>query len=435
VRADLGGVTSATSTGSDSQLVHIGRQAIYDRAGEVIGYELLFRGGIEDTEAHRRNAYATSQVIVNAFAEFGLEQIVGGKPCFLNLTREFLVGDLPLPFEPGRVVLEILESVVLDDDVLAGVASLVEQGFQIALDDFVWGQGHEKLLDLASYVKIDMLESDPQTVVSTVFTVRRHPQIKLVAERVQTPELQDLAQKFGFDYFQGHAYGRPQTLSAISLNPSRMRRLELFGALTAADIEMNKVVQIVTTDPALSYRVLQATNSAATGLPRKVASVREAIMMLGTDRIRQWVALMLVSDISEATEEQLSTMMSRAKLCQTIADRLNVPSDAAFTVGLLSGVGELVAEPMAELVSRMPVTAEIVEALVHGKGRLGEVLAMVQAYEKSDLSALREAPVSSAELARAYLSALGWSQRTVGGVLGGKAANRLPAEALRRVQR
>lgn len=429
------GVTSATSTGRESQLVHIGRQAIYDRAGEVVGYELLFRGAAESDEAHRRNAYATSQVIVNAFAEFGLEQIVGDRPCFLNLTREFLVGDLPLPVEPGRVVLEILESVAVDDDVLAGVTNLVNQGFKIALDDFVWGQGHERLLDLASYVKIDMLNSDPQTVVSTVFTVRRHAQIKLIAERIETRELVDLAHKFGFDLFQGHEYGRPQTLSAVSLNPSRMRRLELFGALTAADIEMSKVVEIVTTDPALSYRVLQATNSAATGLPRKVSSVREAIMMLGTDRIRQWVALMLVSDISEATEEQLSTMMSRAKLCQTVADRLGAASDAAFTVGLLAGVGELVAESMSELVTRLPVSAEIVEALVEGKGRLGEVLAMVKAYEKSDLPALEGGPLSSADMARSYLSALGWSQRTIGGVLGGQAKRRLPEEALRRVQR
>jgi c-di-GMP-related signal transduction protein len=410
-------VTSVTSTGNESQLVHIGRQAIHDRTGEVVGYELLFRGGADATEAHRRNAYATSQVIVNAFAEFGLEQLVGDRPCFLNLTREFLVGDLPLPFGPEQVVLEVLETVDVDDDVFAGVTMLADQGYLIALDDFVLGDGHDRLLDLASYVKLDLLDVDAATVTSTVTAVREYRHIKLVAERIESPHTRALAHDLGFDLFQGHIFGRPQTLTAVSLNPSRMRRLELFGALTSADIQMQQVVQIVTTDPALSYRVLQATNSASVGLPRKVSSVHEAITMLGIDRIRQWVALMLVSDISEATEEQLSTMMSRARLCQMIAERLEVPTDAAFTVGLLAGVAELVAEPMGELLVRLPVSTEITDALLHGRGRLGQVLSMVRAYEQSDLPALKTGPVSSAEMARAYLSALGWSQRTMAGAM------------------
>jgi EAL and modified HD-GYP domain-containing signal transduction protein len=416
-------VSPVTPTGNGN-LVHIGRQAIYDRTGAAVAYELLFRGSPDATGAERRNAHATSQVILSSFAEFGLDQLVGDLPCFLNITREFLVGELPLPFPPGQVVLEILETVEVDDEVVAGVAALVERGFRIALDDFVWGQGHEKLLSLASYVKVDMLGTDPQAAVSTVFAVRRYPGITLVAERVESPELIDLAHRLGFDLFQGHAYGRPQTLSAVTFNPSRIRRLELFGALAAVDIELEQVVRIVTGDPALSYRVLQATNSAAVGLPRKVSSVREAIMVLGTDRIRQWVALMLVSDISEATEQQLSTMMSRAKLCQTVAERLDVPSDTAFTVGLLASVAELLDEPVHELVTRLPLAPEIVAALVHGSGRLGQVLSMVRAYERTDMSALSGSPVSSAEMARAYLSALGWSKRTMAGVLAGRATAR-----------
>jgi c-di-GMP-related signal transduction protein len=136
--------------------------------------------------------------------------------------------------------------------------------------------------------------------------------------------------------------------------------------------------------------------------------------------------LMLVSDISEATEEQLTAMMSRARLCQLVAERLDVPPDTAFTVGLLASVVDLVAEPVEDLMTRLPVTAEIIDALRDGRGRLGEVLAMVRAYEDSDLTALAAGPVSSADMARAYLSAIGWSTTTVNGVLGGRAARRLP---------
>jgi c-di-GMP-related signal transduction protein len=411
---------ATTPTRTDStQLVHIGRQPIYDWGGHVVGYELLFRGAAEDIEATRRSSYATSQVIVNAFTEFGLEQLVGGRKCFINLTREFLVGDLPLPFDPDHAILEILETVEIDGAVLSGTAHLVEQGYEIALDDFVFGLGHERLLGLAAYVKLDLLIREPEELAEVVEQCRRYPGVKLVAERLETEEHILLAKRFGFDLLQGYAVGRPQVLSAVALSPSRLRRLELLGAVTAEDADLAKVVSIVQSDPALSYRVLRATNSAASGLPRRVGSVRDAVVLLGSAKIRQWAALMLVSDVAEsASEEQLSATMARARLCQTVAERLNLSGEAAFTVGLLAGVAELISEPIAEIAARLPLTVEIVEALVDGHGRLGQVLATVKAYELADEQALAASPVSSSELAKAYLSAVGWSMKTIEGALG-----------------
>ncbi|WP_433050997.1 EAL and HDOD domain-containing protein [Dactylosporangium sp. CS-033363] len=411
---------AATSPRTDStQLVHIGRQPIYDWGGHVVGYELLFRGAADDIEATRRSSYATSQVIVNAFTEFGLEQLVGGRKCFINLTREFLVGDLPLPFDPDHAILEILETVEIDGAVLSGTARLVEQGYEIALDDFVFGLGHERLLGLAAYVKLDLLIREPEELAEVVEQCRRHPGVKLVAERLETEEHILLAKRFGFDLLQGYAVGRPQVLSAVALSPSRLRRLELLGAVTAEDADLAKVVSIVQSDPALSYRVLRATNSAASGLPRRVGSVRDAVVLLGSAKIRQWAALMLVSDVAEsASEEQLSATMARARLCQTVAERLSLSGEAAFTVGLLAGVAELISEPIAEIAARLPLTVEIVEALVDGHGRLGQVLATVKAYELADEQALAASPVSSSELAKAYLAAVGWSMKTIEGALG-----------------
>lgn len=409
----------ATTSPDPTQLVHIGRQPLYDWAGHVVGYELLFRGAADEIEATRRTAYATSQVIVNAFTEFGLEQLVGGRKCFINLTRDFLVGDLPLPFDPDHAILEILETVEIDDAVLAGTARLVQQGYEIALDDFVFGLGHERLLGIAAYVKLDLLIREPDELAEVVARCRRYPGIKLVAERVESEEHILLAQRLGFDLLQGYAVGRPQVLTAVALSPSRLRRLELLGAVTAENADIAKVSTIVQSDPALSYRVLRATNSAASGLPRKVASVRDAVVLLGSAKIRQWAALMLVSDVAEsATEDQLSTTMARARLCQTVAERLGLQGEAAFTVGLLAGVAELISEPVAELASRLPLTVEVADALVDGHGRLGQVLSIVRAYEVADEQALAAAPVSSAELAKAYLSAVGWSMRTVEGALG-----------------
>lgn len=394
--------------------VHIGRQPIYDRGGAVVAYELLFRGSRTAVAADQSDAYATTQVILNAFAEFGLRQIVGDRRCLLNMTREFLVGELPLPFEPDRVVLEVLETVEVDDEVIAGVGALVERGFQIALDDFVFGTGHERLLGLASYVKLDVLGLEPAAIAESVARLRRRrPHLRLLAERIETAAQLDVVRGLGFDLFQGHIFARAQTLTAVSVNPSRMRRLELFTALTAANADLDQVVPIVTADPALSFRVLQATNAAAHGRYRKVSSIREAVTVLGYERIQQWVVLLMASDVAATSPEHLAGTLTRARLCQLIGRQAGVASDAAFTVGLLSGVADLLAEPMEDLVPRLPVTPEIAAALVDGSGRLGQVLTLARAYEQSDLPALAAAPMPTAELARAYLSAVGWTEDAI----------------------
>jgi len=149
-----------TASADGTQLVHVGRQPIFDVHGGVLAYELLFRGSVDAVAAGRQDTYATSSVMVNAFTEFGIREVAGDRLCFINLTREFLVGEIALPFGPEQVVLEVLETVRMDEQVVAGITALSEAGYRIALDDFVWGSGHEVLFGLASYVKLDLLDGD-----------------------------------------------------------------------------------------------------------------------------------------------------------------------------------------------------------------------------------------------------------------------------------
>src|SRR4051812_1807092 len=210
-----------------SGAVHGRRQPVFSRHGDVHGDELLFRGAAGAVDADERGAYATSRVLITAFTEIGIEPLCGRGLCFVNLTREFLVGDLPLPFDAEQVVLEILETVEIDDEVVAAVAELVRLGYRIALDDYVFGLGHEPLLELAAYVKIDVLETPPDALATTVERCRKYAGVKLVAERLETPEQLDRARALGFDYFQGYILGRPQVVSAAALSPSRLARVEL----------------------------------------------------------------------------------------------------------------------------------------------------------------------------------------------------------------
>jgi len=388
-----------------TQPVHVGRQPIFDRSGAVVAFELLFRGSFDAVEARRRDTYATSQVIINTFSEFGMDEVAGDRLCFLNLTTEFLTGKLILPFGPERVVLEVLETVVIDDEVIAGITALVGAGYRIALDDFVWGSGHERLLELASYVKLDLLDGDLSRLDYIVAEVRRHPGIQFVAERLETPAHVALADHYGFELRQGYVLSRPQVLSVPTLSPSRMRRLELLGALTSADADLERVLSIIASDPALSLRVLRVSNSAATGSPLRVSSVRQAVVMIGLAHIRQWAMLMVIDDVADATEEQMITVLTRARLCEIIAGSVGAAPDAAFMAGLIAGVADLLNLTPAAIAQQIPLSADIADALVKGTGAIGAVLRKVTAYEAGELG--------SHDLVVKYMDAIRWSSRAV----------------------
>jgi c-di-GMP-related signal transduction protein len=404
-------------------LVHVGRQPIYDRTGDVIAYELLFRDAAGATGASERSAEATGRVIVSAFTEFGLDQLVGERACFINVTREFLTGEFPIPFDPNQSVLEVVETVQVDDAVVAGVRKLVEQGYTIALDDFTLGM-HEGLLEFATYVKIDLLDVDPAVVAAAVQRCRAFPHVELIAERLEAEDDLQRAMELGFTYFQGHVLGHPHVLSTPTLSPARVSRLQLLVELTAAEIDFDEVVRLIARDPALSFRLLQATNSAASGLTSRVSSVHEAAILLGLDKVRQWVTLMLLSDLSTAREDQLATAMTRARACGAVAEQLGRPADAAFTAALLSGVAELTGQAPGDVAGKLPLSPDLVAALVDGTGPLGEIMIAIREYERGDPAALA-ALLTPDDAVRTYLDALRWSTEVLRSVTPAQATSEI----------
>lgn len=400
-------------------MVHVGRQPIYDRDGTVIAQELLFRAGATASSASRRDAHATARVLVAAFTEFGLDEVAGGRVCFINLTRDFLTGQLPLPFDCSQAVLEVLETTDVDEDVLAGVTSLAEQGYTIALDDFVFGTSHERLLDIATYVKIDMLDADEATIRATVVNCRLHAHLQLIAERLETPEALDLALSLGFEFFQGHILGRPHVSSTVALAPSRLTRMRIMAVLSTDDVDIDELIKLVGQDAGLSLRLLRATNAASFGLNRTVSSIRDAVVALGLTRLRQWVTLMVVADITEADPEQLGQLLIRARCSQLLAESVGLPGEPAYIGGLLSAVADLFNEPTDRVLNGVPLDQALTAALVTGTGPLGEVLATVRAYTASGVEPAPDTPppalatADPAALASLYLTAVRWANATL----------------------
>src|SRR5919204_3780432 len=112
--------------------IFVARQPIYDRELEVFAYDLLFSSG-ETSDADREvdSEAANSTVIVNTFANMGLQDLVGNRPAAMSVSKSFLLdaGSLQLPAE--RLILELHREVAGDDEVLAALSDLKMRGYTI----------------------------------------------------------------------------------------------------------------------------------------------------------------------------------------------------------------------------------------------------------------------------------------------------------------
>jgi EAL and modified HD-GYP domain-containing signal transduction protein len=392
--------------------VHVGRQPIYDTRTDLYGYELLFRRAALATDADQDDDGATTATILAAFSEFGASDLLGGKPGFINLTRAFLTGVLPLPFPPEAAVLEVIESVRLDQEVIEGALKLTQEGYRLALDDFVWSEAAEPLLAMADIAKIDVLAMSWEEVLLTAAHCRDHG-VQLLAEKVENADMMQRCLDEGFELFQGYHLGRPETMSIQTLSPGQTLALELVGKLGNPDTTTEEIEMAVRRDPALVYRLLRIANSASSGSTRQVSSIRDALVMVGVSRLRAWLVLLSLAPNGSGGASMVDAL-ARARTCERVARSANrVSPDTAFTAGLLHGVAESLGLSPTMLLERMPALgSDLGEALMGRPGPLREVLDAVIGYQRQDLVAASAGPVSLGAMADAYLGALAWTTET-----------------------
>src|SRR5690606_41495505 len=83
----------------NTSLPLLARQPILNRRQKVVGYELLCRPVPQDTRQWQDvfGDHATSEVLISAFNDIGIDQVTGGLPAFINFTRHWLHNPPMLP--------------------------------------------------------------------------------------------------------------------------------------------------------------------------------------------------------------------------------------------------------------------------------------------------------------------------------------------------
>lgn len=407
--------------------VRIGRQGIFSGRGRLLGHELLFRGlaqgeqdPLESSLGHDGNAedQATSHVIAATFGDFGIHELSAGLPLYINMTRAFLVGDLPMPFGPGGVVLEILENITVDDELMDALMDLRDLGYQLAVDDFAGEEHRLPLLPLAQVIKLDLLELAiplPQLVE----LVRAHaPAATILAERVETQEIVDECLELGIDVFQGYHFERPAVFERVRLTPSQMVCMRLMRILADDTAEISEIEEIVALDPGMSLRVLRTANSVMVAAPKRITSLRHALTLLGPRMLSAWVVLTLLGGVTRERREDLVEILTRASLCEQLASRRRgVDTGTAYTAGMISGVARALRVPMDVVASPDLVGEELSAALMQGVGPIGELIRAISEYDLENDDAGANLGLTPLQMSQQYLSSWAWAQHTLTNML------------------
>src|SRR5947209_7245351 len=137
--------------------VYVARQPIFELGRGLYGYELLYRRDSSIQYADGENGYMSAEVISGALLGIGMVAISNGGVAFINFSRAQLIGESWTLFQPGEVVIELLESVEPTAETIDACKRMVGAGYRLALDDYVYSDATNPLPDLASIVKVDGL--------------------------------------------------------------------------------------------------------------------------------------------------------------------------------------------------------------------------------------------------------------------------------------
>ena len=388
----------------------IGRQPIFDRQLNVVGYELLYRSGHKSHADIFDGDHATASVLSNTFLAFGLDNLVEDKLAFVNLTPPFLTGQYPLPGHHNRLVLEILEDTLLDPTMVEAIRKLSEQGYVLALDDVVHYSAVESLLDIVDLVKIDFMQVNKEDLPEQVAYYKARG-LELLAEKIETQEELSYCQALGFDYFQGYFLSKPVVMQHKKISTSRMIILQLLDKLEQKDIAFQDIEALITHDVGLSYKLLRLINYAYYATRSDISSIHQAISLLGLEQIRNWISLLLLSEADQKPAELVRAAMIRARMSELLATRLQLERpQTAFTVGLFSVLDALLDMSLEDIFAQIPLATEVKLALVSKEGLLGSILNAVVAYEAGQWDHVHCDNLNTEHFKSSYLEAVQWSQ-------------------------
>lgn len=362
---------------------YLARQPIVDMNRKLYGYEMLYRGGEDNFfPAQTDQSAATKDVISGLQTEFDLKDVSGGKCAFVNLPKDICMSDVIRLLEPENYIIEILEDTAVDKPFVDRIASLREEGYRFALDDYVGQPCFDPLLPFVEIVKVDFsLASDAQKSA----IVRAHRKNKRVlAEKIEKQADFEWAKRMGYSLFQGYYFSRPLLLRKETINAAAATHMKLWQLINEKEPSYDKIADVIIKDAAMTYKLLNKINTIEFFRANRVVSVPQALARMGTEGTRRWLMLVLLQDcMPEQDDDSVKLALVRALFAEHTMRALKQEEYAndAYMVGMFSVFDSALDTALPRFLDMMHVPPRVVSALMRQKDVLGGILKLSKQYE------------------------------------------------------
>lgn len=361
------------------------RQPILDLNRTLFGYELLFRNSLENVFPDVDPEQATSKIIENLQFNLGLNNVSADKYAFINFTEQALLNGYPKLLPKEQVVIEVLETVKPTPEVFDALVELSKMNYVLALDDFIHKSDWETIYPYCHIIKIDCREITQEELNQVVLVKRRHPHLKFLAEKVETYDDFKRYAALGFDLFQGYFFAKPEVVRNVSMSSSNSKLTSLLERVNKESFDVAAIADIFESDVSLSFKLLRYAQSPLFARAKKIDSIKQAIITLGQNELKKFVSFLIAANFGENKPTELVKLsLKRAKFCELLCELKNKDSEGAFLAGMLSLIDAMLDADIRTLISNMPLSDSIKQALIESRGWIADTIKVCKIFEQGD---------------------------------------------------
>lgn len=385
----------------------IARQPVYNTQMGVYGYELLFRPA-RDSKSPMQSPEATAHVLSSVIAGYGLDEMVYHRKAIINVTPAFIHVMPQIQLPPDQIILDVPDNIRVDQGLIDSLRELKAKGFGISIGGLSTLKD-DRMMKLADSFRVDVRKLDVALLGRLTKFLRRFKNLSLRALKIETLAEYDLYRQGGYDLFQGYFLGSPRTSKARDLSVNKLAIMDLLAAVYDVDTSVEELEEKIARDVSLSLKLLRLVNSPFFGVPKEVESVKRAVVLLGRNEVRKLVSLLALSGTNDQPPAMIEIALLRARTCELLGDRTNVPSDGFFTVGMFSALDVLLEQPIAHILSKLPLNEAIKSAILRRDGVMGQALTCMLAIENGRWSDIAFDDLNEDDISAVHRDALHWT--------------------------
>jgi EAL and modified HD-GYP domain-containing signal transduction protein len=369
--------------------LYISKQKIFDTKNRVFAYELLFKDSFDTPQKISNNIKKTSQLIVNSISGDEIDKLLEKNIlAFIDIDENTLERGILDILDKNRFVLNISANIELQEQILTKIIQYKKRGFKISLEHFDSSTKmiikFQKLFNYIDFLKMDILTSEQENLEKIVQKFKG-THIKLLAQNIETKNDYIKYLKIGFDYFQGYYLDKPQMMELNQQKePTQVIILQLINIIKQDKDDSQRLENFIKQQPDLSFKLIQFFNN-LNKLDTKITSLKQVITLMGRNQLLRWLIVYLYSEVSTnpASETLLELAIKRAKSMEKEADIKD--KDKAYIAGMFSMLDSIFETDIKELMKKVEMDKDIVDCVVHKKGRFASSLMRAEIAEKKYL--------------------------------------------------